>query len=221
MRSALFPLVFVLAACGGEAFTIGHGPGGDAGEPLEASLAPDAPSANDAGDGPQSGGDGGDAVAGDSADLSSDAGDGGRACLSTLAGVGEGDFSITFTITTVFADPMAIASQRVGCADGSSFWDLELSSSGGVVFTANDGASSQPPVSLEAGNSVNDGKPHAVLITRRAGELHYERDGVTGSATIADPVAFDALPALVVGSDACPGVSPTVGMVSDLCLSSP
>jgi hypothetical protein len=217
MRTALFPALLVLAACSGAPFTVGPGDAVDAAEAGD----PDAPGDERvAGDGGPSGA-GGDAqtdAAGDAGESS--APDAPSSCLTTLSGAGTGDFSIAFTIATTTTLQMAIANQREGCADGSSFWDVIVDSSGGVVVTMNDGTASHL-VTLEAGNSVNDGKPHAVLITRKSGRLVYERDGVVGSAYVEDLVDLANLPPLTVGSDACPGTVPTIGTLSDLCITVP
>jgi hypothetical protein len=44
-------------------------------------------------------------------------------------------------------------------------------------------------VFVEAGNGVNDGQPHRVVVARVAGQLWYARDGVVGSATVPDAYA--------------------------------
>ena len=149
------------------------------------------------------------------------AGDVGVACLTDLSGVGTGDFRISFTLmTTESVLTLGLLNQRMGCNDTSTFWDISLSPTGGVVVVTNDGAHRAFVV---AGNSLNDGKPHTVDVIRRGGKLWYASDGVIRSTPASDPYSFGTFPPLVFGSSACAGTTPAAGhaTISDVCLTTP
>ena len=142
-------------------------------------------------------------------------------CLSTLNGVGTADFSISFTLTTMYAagQVVALVNQRAGCDQNSVWWQAAINSGGGVLFATCDGAGTCEGVT---GNAVNDGKPHHVVLDRVAGVITCSVDGVIGS-TAPDAYSFGAFgAALRIGTDAC-GDTPLAGYgtLADLCITSP
>jgi len=142
------------------------------------------------------------------------------ACVTDLSKVGSGDFHIAFTIVTqATGKQLALLSQRVGCDDTSAYWAVTLSQGGGIVAVTNDGTPTGR-FFVEAGNGVNDGIPHRVLVARVNGQLSLSRDGIVDSMLTPDPTVFDVLPALAVGTDAC---STDIalegnGSITDLCI---
>src|SRR6185436_17288283 len=135
--------------------------------------------------------------------------------------VGSGDFSVHFTLTTTETVlSLGLLNQRTGCDDTSTFWDVRLGPTGGVTAMTTDGTHL---IAVEAGNSLNDGKPHSVDVIRRGGVLWYASDGRIGSSQTPDPYAFGTFPPLVVGSSACAGMDPIAGhaTISDVCLTEP
>ncbi len=144
------------------------------------------------------------------------------ACTMDLSNVGNVDFHISFTISTSATGvTVALLSQRSGCVTTSPFWDVTLSSTGGVTLSTGDGSGTT--YFVEAGNAVNDGQPHRVVVQRVAGLISYWRDGVLGSSMSPDPDAFGALPALATGTSACMGTVPLTGhgTLTNLCITSP
>lgn len=148
-----------------------------------------------------------------------DAGSGGGApCLTDLSGVGTGDFSIHFTLTTTeHILTLGLLSQRTGCDEASTYWDITLGPTGGITAVMNDGTHR---ISVEAGNSLNDGKPHTVDVVRRDGQFWYTSDGTINSAPTPDPYSFRTFPPLVIGSSACAWATPVTdhATISDVCL---
>jgi hypothetical protein len=155
----------------------------------------------------------------------------GPACLSTLSGIGTGDFRISFTLTTTNTTlTLALVNQRANCActgasncsSPSTFWDVVVDSSGGIIATTDDGSGASY-VDVEAGNSVNDGKAHQIVIARTAGMLTYSSDGVVHSSEVADAYSFGAFPSLTIGSDVCSTTTPLTGhgTLTDLCITTP
>ena len=165
-------------------------------------------------------GDGG-SVSGDEGDAASEAGTS-TTCVTDLSGVGTGDFLIAFTLTTTnTTQTLAIVNQRAGCDQTSVWWDVNLDSAGGIGFGTCDGPGACAGVS--AGNSVNDGLPHRIVIARAAGAISYSRDGVVGSAVVPDAYSFGAFgAALTIGNDAC-GSTPLTGngTLTELCITKP
>ena len=146
-------------------------------------------------------------------------GSGGSApCLTDLSGVGTGDFSIHFTLTTTeHILTLGLLSQRTGCNETSAYWDVSLSPTGGIVAVTNDGAHR---VFVVAGNSLNDGKPHEVDVVRRDGQFWYASDGTINSTPTPDPYSFGAFPLLIIGSSTCAQETPALGhaTISNVCL---
>jgi len=173
--------------------------------------------------------------------LSSGAGDAGAEagtpieCVTDLSGVGTGDFSIRFTLTTTeIGLTLALVSQRgdclcVGsgpyCPTPSTFWDIVLQRGTVIAITAADSAESY--VSIDGGSSVADGRPHRIVVGRTSGTLWYEADGIRGPVSISNHYLFKTFPELSIGSDGCElAASPTTplaghGTLTDLCLSAP
>ena len=205
----LLPVLLLCSACGGESFTnselVGATDPGFDGGPGGATTS---------GAGGASSGAGG--VTGTGGALG--AGGSVPVCLTDLSGVGTGNFSIHFTLTTTESvRTLGLLSQRVGCDDTSTFWDVTLGPTGGVTASTSDGVHH---VVVEAGNSLNDGKPHRVDIVRHDGEFWYASDGAINSAPTPDPYAFGVFPPLVLGSSACAWASSASGhaTISNVCL---
>lgn len=145
------------------------------------------------------------------------------ACLTDLSNVGAGDFRVAFTLTTTeLGTPLALLGQRASCDDAAPYWAVTLSAQGGIEATTQ-GAAESPAVTVEAGNSVNDGAPHQVVIARAAGRLGYWRDGVLGSSLVPDDSVLGVMAPLSVGASACPDAAPLAGHaeLSDVCLTTP
>jgi hypothetical protein len=143
-----------------------------------------------------------------------------QACVTDLSNIGAGDFHIAFTLTTSeTGKQLALVSQRAGCDETSAYWSVTLSQGGGIVAVTSDGTPTGR-FFVEAGNSVNDGIPHRVLVSRVNGQLSLSRDGIIDSMLTADPTAFDTLPALAVGTDTCSTDTALEGngSITDLCI---
>jgi hypothetical protein len=167
------------------------------------------------------GGSSGDARA--MGDAGGDAGDVGRTCVTDLSGVGTGDFRISFTLTTTESGlTIALLSQRTGCDQSSTFWDVSLSPTAGIVAATDDGVAAHYTF-VEAGSAMNDGRPHKIDVIRRDGKLWYEHDGAIDSVQTSDSYAFGTFPPLVLGSSACVGTTPAAGYatISDVCITEP
>ncbi len=121
--------------------------------------------------GGSSGGDGSGSSGGESAtsvgDSSSDAetapeAETGPVCVTDLSGVGTGDFTIAFTLTTTESGLyLALVNQRTAasCSANAPFWDVTIWPLGGIDVAMGDGINQ---AGVEAGNSVNDGAAHRV-----------------------------------------------------------
>src|SRR4051794_26638593 len=91
---------------------------------------------------------------------------------SDLSRIGRGDFSIKLTLVTQSKLPSAIVSQRRECAHGV-FWDVRMSPEGAIGIKT-DGSAYTVLVTDAAKGAVNDGKPHAIRITRVKGALSID-----------------------------------------------
>jgi hypothetical protein len=145
-------------------------------------------------------------------------------CVTDLSNVGTGDFQIAFTLTTTeTVTTLALVNQRTGCDETSSFWDVTISNTGGIVFATDDGSAASYAF-VEAGNSINDGNPHHVVVSRTTAGIALSADGTAVSSTTPDPYAFGTFPTLNVGTNGCSGLSPATplaghGTLTDLCIS--
>src|SRR5258706_9335725 len=102
-----------------------------------------------------------------SADVSSDSGaHDAPKCTGDLSNVGNGDFHVSFMLTTNQAGIVALASQRGICMHGR-FWDVHLVN-GAISPETDDGVRY---TSFNSTRTVNDGKPHAIVVARVAGTL--------------------------------------------------
>ncbi len=169
---------------------------------------------------PETGADAREATVHDGAAI--DAADGGAhdaladapVCTNDLSDVGTGDFRIEFDVTTFGgSQTMALINQR-DCGSGA-WWDVVISSTGGVEATTSDGTTS---TTVEAGNSINDGARHHVAVVRQAGLFWYERDGAVGSAKVPNVTVISSLPTLASGSDCASGVVAFVGRLDHVCV---
>lgn len=196
----------VLVGCGPAFSAVPGAPGDDSPEPVASSM----PTASDTVT----------KDSGNDAGLEASPPEAAQACVTDLSNVGAGDFRIAFTLTTSeVGKQLALVSQRAGCDETSAYWSVTLSQGGGIVAVTSDGTP-EGMVSVEAGNGVNDGLPHSVLVARIAGQLSLSRDGVTDSALMPDTNAFATLSALAVGMDTCKMDSALEGegTLTDLCI---
>ena len=67
--------------------------------------------------------------------------------------------------------------------------------------------------------AVNDGRAHDVLAQRVGGTLSFVIDGAAAGSTAASATPLGQMPPLTIGSDPC--LSPLVGTVTNLCITSP
>jgi len=222
----------VLAPCG--CFSSSSGGGTPVGPAFDASSsfdsASDAPT--DTGNGEMDGG--------ATADAAPDAapvvcGDAGTACGNDLSNIGTGDFCISFTLTTTqmvatTIGTTAILNQRAVCNSSQEFWDIRAG------LGAADAGMAASWLSIEIvdatgddmgiGGSgtffvvLNDGRPHAVAITRVSGAVTISVDGtMTHMGT--SSTSFGPLPALAQGTDVCEGVDgtqPLNGQLTNVCI---
>lgn len=144
-------------------------------------------------------------------------------CLTDLSGVGTRDFHIAFSLmTTASGSTYALLSQRASCDTSSGVsWDVTLQPLGGVELATEDGTAASYAF-VEAGDSVNDGKSHRIVVARTNGALWYSDDGVIRSSMTPDAASFGTFgAALAIGSSACSSEAPLAGAVSDVCITVP
>jgi hypothetical protein len=164
----------------------------------------------------------------------------GVVCGNDLSNVGTGDFTISLTLTTTamnsagevgtpaFSDvgETAVINQRSTCSSSAPFWDLRagLPPTGSPANAFWIGMETvDTTVDDAAANLVvlNDGVPHAIVVTRISGMMRISVDGVAGTP-IASTASFGALPPRATGTDVCDGVDgtvPLVGTVTNVCIS--
>jgi len=232
---AWFVALVLLCGCGGEAFSSAE-QASDSGTmaafdgalpPMpDASSAADSATAHDASSRPEAapdveaeGGPPADAGRVDATDQPDEGIDAG-VCTTDLSNIGAGDFRISFVLTTSSTgETLGLVGQRTGCDMSTAFWDISLSAAGGIMAATDDGITGSF-VSLEAGNSVNDGSPHQIVVGRTSGALWYSSDGVVHSAMVPDANVFGALPPLMLGNSACAGTTPLAGhgTMENLCI---
>jgi len=141
------------------------------------------------------------------------------ACVSSLSGVGTGDFSIHFQITTKASVESTVLYQRAGCDANRDFWNVNLSAGGQLIAEVVQGGSGTYTV-LTTTTPVNDGKPHAISIDRVAFVLAATTDGGF-SGSKAAPGSLGQLPPLgITKGNPCEaaGLKPLSGSVTDVCL---
>lgn len=228
-------LALLLPACGGAPFNAGSitstrdGGGDDSAEPGDTGAATEAETEAEAEAdaspeaAPEASTDTGPEAAPADAGAPDTSIEAGRVCALDLSGVGSRDFRISFTLTTSNGGAtLDLVNQRTGCDMTSTFWYVTLSPVGGIEFATDDGSATSYAV-VEAGNSVNDGQPHAIEVGRTAGKIWYASDGTIHSALVPDAYTFAAFPALSVGASTCTGTTPLAGhgTLTDLCVSVP
>ena len=146
-------------------------------------------------------------------------------CLSDLSSVGAADFHISFTLATdAGAVDMALLNQRMGCDETSTWWDVSYipstGTTGGLTAATDDGT--HYVIAEQAtGGAVDDGKPHRIVVARTSGQLGFSVDGVAAAGPAADPYSFGPMPPLQIGTDECPGFGPTIGSITNLCITTP
>jgi hypothetical protein len=149
------------------------------------------------------------------------------ACTDDLSSLDEGDFRISFVLTTSTQYKVALLNQRDVCGRGN-FWDVRLGSTavpGSISIQTDDGAYY---TEISTVRTVNDGFPHPVVVTRTKGDLAIELDGAPAQLKVTqiDPASWlgPHLPPLQRGIDVCEGVDGTqplngVGTLSNVCIS--
>jgi hypothetical protein len=153
------------------------------------------------------------------------AADAGTTCLTDLSGVGTADFHIAFTLTTTAGSiDMALLNQRTGCDETTTWWDVSYipstSTTGGLAVATDDGT--HYVIAEQAtGAVVDDGKPHHIVVARVGGQLGFSVDGLTAAGPIPNAYSFGAMPPLRVGTDDCAGFAPTIGSITDVCITTP
>lgn len=140
-------------------------------------------------------------------------------CLSTLSGVGTGDFHIAFTLKTTATGYVALANQRVGCDSTSVWWEVNFQN-GAIGAATNAGPSEYANVGLSV--AVNDGLPHRIVVARTGKVLWYSIDSVRNTQLSPDAFSIGELPPLTVGTDDCMYL-PLAGRgtLTNLCITSP
>ena len=157
-------------------------------------------------------------------EAATEAGDAAFGCLSSLSGIGTGNFSIAFTFTSTsaavgFAEAgaasLSLAAQRpTGCVAGD-YWDVNLNSGKvvGQIFAIHN-------VVLQPNLLADDSQPHRVVFTRINGVAQLSVDAT--SATAADTDSYGTFPAVTIGSEnGCATPLAGYGTVSDFCISVP
>lgn len=156
--------------------------------------------------------------------------DGGSACAADLSDLAEGDFKISFTLTTTMVGHAALLNQRAIC-NYSSFWEIHgwfpgpPGSDAGVragelTVETDDTTLAQNYTVIKAPVVLNDGKPHTVSVVREAGRLTVTVDQTTSFA--ASKASFGKLAPLARGTSVCSTVDKRVafeGTLADVCIS--
>jgi hypothetical protein len=150
-------------------------------------------------------------------------------CLSTLNGVGTGDFRISFTMTSASTQVLVpLVNQRAGCNQTSVSWQALVDGylGGKVLFNMCDitgsGSCSTVGPSVSTSGPVDDGQPHRIVIRQASGVVSISSDGVNGT-TSPDTYSFETFGApLMIGTDNC-GDPPLAeyGTLTDLCITTP
>lgn len=149
-------------------------------------------------------------------------------CLNDLSSVGTGNFSITFTITTIQDGHVELLNQRSGCA-GSHLWDLHGNFG---LLNASDVDAGYNTLDFETDDTVNysgaifpvvinNGVSHTVVIKRLDGDIDFSVDNSPISKAGYSAVNLSALPPLTIGTSGCVGVDGTIastGHITNVCL---
>ena len=148
-----------------------------------------------------------------------------ESCAADLSNVGAADFHISFTLTTdAGAVDMALLNQRTGCDETSTWWDVSYipsTSTMGALQAATDDGTHYIIAEQAAGAAVDDGKPHRIVVARTSGQLGFSIDGVAAAGPVPDPYSFGPMPPPQIGTAECPGFGPTIGSITNLCITTP
>lgn len=148
-----------------------------------------------------------------------------KSCVTDLSNVGTADFHISFTLTTdAGAVDMALLNQRTGCDQTSTWWDVSYipsTSTTGALAAATDDGTHYVIAEQAAGPVPDDGKPHQIVVARTNGQFGFSIDGVVAAGPISDPYSFGPMSPLKVGTDDCAGFGPTIGSITNMCITSP
>jgi hypothetical protein len=140
----------------------------------------------------------------------------GSTCKDDLSNIGTANFDVSFTLTTVQTNLVALVNQRSAC-NGSDFWDVRMNG-GTIAVEVSDQAND---TSFGSNVTVNDGRSHDVSIRRASEALAVYVDGVESGPNSA-PISFGSLAPVSTGTDRCAaGVASFVGAMTNLCIASP
>ena len=237
-RTVPVALLLACVACGGSPFA--YGTSAPAEEP-----GPDAGATEGGADAvPEAAGDAGRDAGTDAPEPREAAVDGGEGgvleasadapapiCLTTLSGVGDGDFTVSFTLATTMRPAApgygAILDQRLSCDSQHSGWAVWLTPSGTISVQIYDGSNVFDDVATAI--AVNDGAEHAVRVERRGSgaTLRVVTDGTAQDFTGQAPMMLGTMAPLQTGADPlCMGNSAQpsetfVGLIDSVCLTTP
>jgi len=151
----------------------------------------------------------------------------GSACVGDLSNIGTGDFHISLTVTATGFARTALVNQRASCASTfcvqpDTFWDIRLLN-GALYIETSDSVRNCSQVTTNG--TVNDGKPHRVIVQRVAQRITATIDGVPSVAPDAgtSKSSFGQLPP-VSKTDPCEATgstAPFLGTIANLCVTSP
>jgi hypothetical protein len=144
--------------------------------------------------------------------------------VQTLTGIGAGDFTVRFRLTTTASVLSSIIYQRAECDAVKDFWNVNLSANGRLLVEVGQG--NEGYATLNVAGIVNDGIAHNIVVTRIATVLSVTVDDVFSGSTPASYL-LGALPALGTASgNPCEAGGagfpvPLVGTVSGVCVTVP
>jgi hypothetical protein len=140
-------------------------------------------------------------------------------CLNNLSQFGQHDFRIAFTVQTTGTN-MEVLGQRAVCSN-QQMWDVRIGAAGTLLVETSDGGSAYSAISSTI--PVNDGRPHAVLLSRGNAWISIQIDNVIAGGGDA-LAALGALPPLALGVGVCDGIDGTRafdGSLTDVCIGGP
>lgn len=152
------------------------------------------------------------------ADNSQDGADA-RSCSGDLSNVHAGDFLISFTMQTDSGQTdnlIALINQRNLCTV-VPFWDVELANQQIQMEISESTDQSRYSLIKTSGATLNDGKPHDVVITRTNNSVKIVVDGNVIGTHLEDQ-DLGALPKLSIGHDVCTGLVAFRGTITDVCV---
>jgi hypothetical protein len=138
-------------------------------------------------------------------------------CAGDLSSVLDGDFRISFTVTSTQTGLVALVNQRRECGP-SVFWDVRMEA--GRIDVEVDDVTHYDHI-VTVGAMINDGRAHEVRLERVSGTLTVFVDGAN-AGSLASQASLGALPSLATGTDVCvtstDGTVALVGQISSVCV---